>query len=124
MVCYSHIPASLGLGKLTGVAIVLALMKPRKKAAVNWRHAWLILILPKCLNPPQPFDTLANGRGMTQPCLGHRLEDRAGQAKASLNVHGPHHGAVLMSIVKRWHGLTLVLGMDGWEGGAWVERFG
>ena len=41
MVCYSHIPASLGLGKLTGVAIVLALMKPRKKAAVNWRHAEL-----------------------------------------------------------------------------------
>ena len=41
MVCYSHIPASLGLGKLTGVAIVLALMKPRKKAAVNWRHAGL-----------------------------------------------------------------------------------
>ena len=29
-----------------------------------------------------------------------------------------------MSIVKRWDGLTLVLGMDGWEGGAWVERFG
>ena len=38
MVCYSHIPASLGLGKLTGVAIVLALMKPRKKAAVHGKQ--------------------------------------------------------------------------------------